>query len=116
MHLWFGVLVVIVLPLLLWLHRRHPLSPLSWSLIFVFGLTLPFEDGEGQRFRLIDDGGIGSSQPWAKSPVPAEHQIRGLGPITISVPAAEPRQDCVATSTPQVLATRPPRSDTSVTA
>lgn len=33
-----NVLVVIVLPLLLWLHRRHPLSPLSWSLIFVFGL------------------------------------------------------------------------------
>lgn len=49
-------------------------------------LSLDFEDGEGQRFRLIDDGGIGSSQPWAKSPVPAEHQIRGLGPITISVP------------------------------
>ena len=24
--------------------------------------------------------------PWEKSPVPAEHQIRGLGPITISVP------------------------------
>lgn len=48
--------------------------------------SLDFEDGEGQRFRLIDDGGAGDSHPWDKSPVPAEHQIRGLGPITISVP------------------------------
>ncbi|MBS0530915.1 MAG: ring-cleaving dioxygenase, partial [Proteobacteria bacterium] len=48
-------------------------------------LTLPFEDGEGQRFVLIDDGGAGSASPWAKSPVPAEHQIRGLGPIVLEV-------------------------------
>ena len=48
--------------------------------------SLEFEDGEGQRFRLINDGGAGRSHPWDKSPVPAEHQIRGLGPITISVP------------------------------
>jgi glyoxalase family protein len=48
-------------------------------------LTLPFEDGEGQRLALIDDGGAGSAWPWEKSAVPAEHQIRGLGPITLSV-------------------------------
>lgn len=48
--------------------------------------ALDFEDPEGQRLRLIDDGGIGQSHPWDKSPIPAEHQIRGLGPITISVP------------------------------
>lgn len=48
-------------------------------------LTLPFEDGEGQRLMLIDDGGAGPSSPWDKSPVPAEHQIRGLGPIVLSV-------------------------------
>ncbi|MGO4450676.1 ring-cleaving dioxygenase [Phyllobacterium sp. TAF24] len=48
--------------------------------------SLDFEDGEGQRFRLINDGGAAPSHPWDKSPVPAEHQIRGLGPITISVP------------------------------
>lgn len=52
--------------------------------------TLDFEDPEGQRFRLTDDGGAGASHPWEKSPVPAEHQIRGLGPITISVPRKEP--------------------------
>jgi glyoxalase family protein len=49
-------------------------------------LTLPFEDPEGQRFVLVDDGGIDSSNPWEKSPIPAEHQIRGLGPIVLNVP------------------------------
>jgi glyoxalase family protein len=48
-------------------------------------LRLPFEDGEGQRLILVDDGGTGPSSPWEKSPVPAEHQIRGLGPIVLSV-------------------------------
>jgi glyoxalase family protein len=47
--------------------------------------TLPFEDGEGQRLVLGDDGGAGSSSPWERSPVPAEHQIRGLGPIVLNV-------------------------------
>jgi glyoxalase family protein len=54
--------------------------------------SLDFEDTEGQRFRLIDDGGSGASHPWAKSPVPAEHQIRGLGPITLSVPDLAPTE------------------------
>ena len=48
--------------------------------------TLEFEDPEGQRLALIDDGGNGDARPWPKSPVPAQHQIRGLGPITLSVP------------------------------
>jgi len=48
-------------------------------------LTLPFQDGEGQRLVLVDDGGAGSASPWEKSPVPAEHQIRGLGPIVLTV-------------------------------
>jgi glyoxalase family protein len=49
-------------------------------------LTLDFEDPEGQRLALIDDGGKGPANPWDKSPVPAEHQIRGLGPIVMTVP------------------------------
>jgi glyoxalase family protein len=50
-------------------------------------LTLDFEDFEGQRLSLVDDGGQGEQpHPWERSSVPAEHQIRGLGPITISVP------------------------------
>jgi glyoxalase family protein len=48
-------------------------------------LTLPFEDGEGQRLVLVDDGGIGTASPWEKSTVPMEHQIRGLGPIVLNV-------------------------------
>jgi glyoxalase family protein len=48
-------------------------------------LTLPFADGEGQRLVLVDDGGKGEASPWQKSNVPAEHQIRGLGPIILSV-------------------------------
>jgi glyoxalase family protein len=49
-------------------------------------LTLDFEDPEGQRFSLIDDGGAGETHPWEKSSVPTEYQIRGLGPIAISIP------------------------------
>ena len=48
--------------------------------------SLDFEDPEGQRLRLVSDGGKGDSHAWAQSPVPVEHQIRGLGPIVISVP------------------------------
>jgi glyoxalase family protein len=48
-------------------------------------LTLPFEDGEGQRLVLVDDGGAGPASPWEKSPVPVEHQIRGIGPIVLDV-------------------------------
>jgi glyoxalase family protein len=48
-------------------------------------LTLPFEDSEGQRLVLVDDGGTGPASPWDRSPVPAEYQIRGLGPIVLTV-------------------------------
>jgi glyoxalase family protein len=48
-------------------------------------LTLPFEDHEGQRLSLVADK-AGEAHAWDKSPVPPEHQIRGLGPITMSVP------------------------------
>lgn len=53
-------------------------------------LTLFFEDPEGQRLALVDDGGQGDEPtPWERSPVPAEFQIRGLGPIMLSVPQLE---------------------------
>jgi glyoxalase family protein len=49
--------------------------------------VLDFEDPEGQRLSLIDDGGKGSdSSAWKMSPVPREYQVRGLGPIVMSVP------------------------------
>ena len=53
-------------------------------------LVLDFEDPEGQRLTLADDGGEGDDpRPWAESPVPAERQIRGLGPVTMSVPSLD---------------------------
>jgi glyoxalase family protein len=53
-------------------------------------VELEVEDGEGQRLAIINDGEGRPAHPWAGSPVPAEHQIRGLGPIQLSVPALPP--------------------------
>ena len=54
-------------------------------------LSMAFEDPEGQRLAIIDDGGQGDPPvPWDRSPVPAERQIRGLGPIVMSVPILAP--------------------------
>lgn len=53
--------------------------------------SIDFEDPEGQRFRLTADG-ANAGHPWDRSPVPAEHQILGLGPITISVPELGPTE------------------------
>ena len=58
-------------------------------------LTLDFEDPEGQRLGLVADD-VDPGHPWTASPVPAEHQIRGLGPIRLSVPAPE-RTEAVLT-------------------
>jgi glyoxalase family protein len=48
-----------------------------------------FQDGEGQQLSLVDDGNAAESFPWSDSPVPPSHQIRGLGPVTITVPELE---------------------------
>jgi glyoxalase family protein len=54
-------------------------------------LTLPFEDPEGQRLALVVDEGKGDPPvAWEESPVPPEAQIRGLGPVVLSVPQAGP--------------------------
>ena len=53
-------------------------------------LSLDFEDFESQRFRLVSDPASAAVKPWSKSPVPAGRQIRGLGPITLSVPQLAP--------------------------
>jgi glyoxalase family protein len=89
-----------------WVARFDELGVPHGDIAAVDGrLTLEFEDPEGQRLALIDDGGAGESHPWDGSPVPAEHQIRGLGPITLHVPQLEPT-DSVLT---QVLNMRPAR-------
>lgn len=72
--------------------------------------VLDFEDPEGQRLSLVDDSGNGDDPVvWAESPVPAEHQLRGLGPVTMSVPTLRPT-DLVLTD---VLGMRPAREYTS---
>jgi glyoxalase family protein len=56
-------------------------------------LTLDFEDPEGQRLSLIAaDAEQRQFHPWKESPVPPEHQIRGLGPIELSVPELAPTE------------------------
>lgn len=67
--------------------------------------SVDFEDPEGQRLRLIADEG-GPAHPWDRSEVPADHQIRGLGPITISVPDLRPTQTVLT----QVMGMRQTRS------
>lgn len=49
--------------------------------------VLDFEDAEGQRLSLVaEEESSDVPHPWAQSPVPPEHQIRGLGPLLLSVP------------------------------
>lgn len=51
--------------------------------------SLAFEDHEGQRFMMVASG-ESDARPYAQSPVPAKHQIIGLGPIEFSVPELAP--------------------------
>jgi glyoxalase family protein len=72
-----------------WARRFRELDVRAGGIVERDGrLTLDFEDPEGQRLALIDDVGQGDRPvAWDRSPVPAEHQIRGLGPIVMSVPS-----------------------------
>lgn len=56
-------------------------------------LHLDFDDHDGLPVSLVDDGGIGEAHPWDQSPVPAEHQLRGLGYSAITVPALGPTHE-----------------------
>ena len=47
--------------------------------------ALWFTDPEGQRLMLSVAAGPDDARPWPGSPVPAEFQLRGLGPVTASV-------------------------------
>ncbi len=67
--------------------------------------TLDFEDPEGQRLSLVDDQGAGVAYPWDKSPVPSAYQVRGLGPIHLSVPSLGPTEGLLQ----QALDLRPGR-------
>ena len=53
--------------------------------------TLWFEDREGQRLAVIDDGGRKpAGAPWEHSPIEPEHQMRGLAHVIVSVPTLSP--------------------------
>ena len=65
--------------------------------------VIHFEDFEGQRLSLVDDESDAKANIWPQSPVPAEFQIRGLGPVTLSVPDLKPT-DVVLT---QVMGLKP---------
>lgn len=70
-----------------WKERFETLGVSATEILDIDGRgSIEFEDAEGQRFRLVDDGGVLPRHPWDRSPVPAEHQIKGLGPIVMSVP------------------------------
>ena len=51
-------------------------------------VVLDFEDPEGQRLSLVEDEGA-TANP-VDNAVPAEHQIVGLGPVTLTVPGLFP--------------------------
>jgi glyoxalase family protein len=50
--------------------------------------VLDFEDPEGQRLSLVEDAGV-TGKP-VDNAIPAEHQIIGLGPVTLTVPGLFP--------------------------
>jgi glyoxalase family protein len=74
-----------------WARRLESEGLASTGVVEVDGRRrIEFQDPEGQRLGLVDDGGTGDEPtPWEESEVPAEHQIRGLGPIVLSVPTLE---------------------------
>jgi glyoxalase family protein len=53
-------------------------------------ITLRFTDPEGQRLALVAGGANEHFVPWRKSPVPSEHQIRGLSHVTLTVDRLAP--------------------------
>jgi glyoxalase family protein len=65
-----------------WWHQRlratTPISERDGSQV------LDFEDPEGQRLSLVVDNEPATAI-WERSSVPPEHQIRGLGPVVLSV-------------------------------
>jgi glyoxalase family protein len=53
-------------------------------------VVLTFQDPEGQRLELVDDGGRLQGIPWKGSPVPAEMAIRGLYAVRLIERDLEP--------------------------
>ena len=74
-----------------WLERFDELEVVHQGLTERDGRqVLNFEDPQGTLLSLVEDDGIGESFPWDGSPVPAQHQVRGLGYNIITVPDLGP--------------------------
>jgi glyoxalase family protein len=66
---------------------------------------IDFEDPEGQPLTLMADDRPGPGEIWTNSPVPPEHQIRGLGPVTLTIPRLQGTHEVLT----KVLSMRPAR-------
>jgi glyoxalase family protein len=73
-----------------WLDRFDQLQVRHTEILERDRYTLiDFEDQEGQPLSLVAGTGSSLGETWERSPIPPEHQIRGLGPVTLTVPRLE---------------------------
>lgn len=74
--------------------------------------ALTFYDAEGQTLHLVDDAPdvarVPDTTPWTNAPVDADHAIRGLGPVELTVAADAPTRQVLT----DVLGLVPDRSYT----
>lgn len=72
-----------------WMERLDRLSVVHGSITEFNGRALlRYEDGEGQRMMLVDDGGAPfEGEVWTAAGVPAEYAIRGFFGVQLSVPS-----------------------------
>ena len=78
--------------LMWWIDRLKAASiPVSSGFERAGRFGVDFEDFEGQRLSLVVDT-KSKGNPWIGSPVPLEHQIICLGPVTMSIPELKPTQ------------------------
>ncbi|OCS90773.1 ring-cleaving dioxygenase [Caryophanon latum] len=72
-----------------WVARFDRLGVKHHGITEEFGVkTLAFEDFDEQQYALVSDeglDGIAAGTPWQDGPIPLEHAITGLGPITIRI-------------------------------
>jgi catechol 2,3-dioxygenase-like lactoylglutathione lyase family enzyme len=65
--------------------------------------VLPFSDPDGMTLELVAHAGTGTADLWNQGPIPAEHAIRGVHSVTLSVR----RQERTASLLTTVLGFRP---------
>lgn len=74
-----------------WEHRFNELGVTHQGIAEIAGYpSIRFIDPEGQRLALVAGGNDDGFVPWRHSPVPKEHQIRGLNHVTLAVDRLAP--------------------------